>query len=435
MIFRVSKRNLNLGMRTNYLLKLAVIPVCFFLLWSCSKDGDPDVLPEVEESKSLLSVSLAPNYFPDDPDVEYSGAVYLTNEEGEVISSGELKNASTTELQEVYDLTTQKLNLSFVKKIVHPGGTSFRISTYTDVDPYEFSFENPLVKAWLDKATVQILNTGSRLEHFIYNYPSYSGNTSENEATFDIRLRQDPDHLFFTVKKETEDFRRYFLKKNVSPGAEISVDFQDLPPITRDLTIDLPENNSFSAFIGGAESTAPNNFYAGIAEVRARDGRSSHTFAIPEDLFENYKLRMILERDQKQYTLDEKTNSIKESYGFPEWDLQSSSAGTEYSFTSTTPADYYKAVFHYVPSDQPYDIVWTVTGRKTNEMNFSLPELQEFIAEDIPNFSLEELSLKSGALIRLEGISNYKDFIMAQEDNFSSEKETITKSENLISKF
>lgn len=409
--------------------------LCSILLLGCSKDEDPEVLPEVEESKSLLSVRLAPNYFPDDPDVEFSGAAYLTNEAGEVISSGELKNASTTELQEVYDLTTEKLNLSFIKKVVHPRGTSYRIRTYTDVNPYEFSFENPLGKAWLDKATVQIHNTGSGLEHFIYNYPSYSASTPKNEATFEIRLRQDPDHLFFTLQKETEDFRRYFLEKNVSPGTEISVDFQDLPPITRDLTIDLPENNSFSAFIGGAESTAPNNFYAGIAEVRAKDGLTSHSFAIPEDLFQRYILRMIFERDQKKYTLDEKTTSIKESYDFPDWDLQSSSAGTEYSFTSTTAADYYKAVFHYVPSDQPYDIVWTVTGRKTNEMNFSLPELQEFIAQDISNFSLEDLSLKSGALIRIEGVSNYKDFIMAQEDYFSSENEKITKHENLISNF
>lgn len=409
--------------------------LCPILFLSCSKEDKPEEIPEVEKSQSLLSVSLPPDYFPDVPDVEYTGAVYLTTDEGELISKGELKNGFTTELEEVMDLTTEKLHLSFIRKIVYPGGTSYRIKTYTDVDPYEFLFENPLVKPRLDEATVQVFNTGSKLQHFIFNYPRYTGSTSTNEATFDIHLNKEPDVLFFTVRNETEEYKRYFLQKDVTAGSDISVDFQELPSITNEFSIDFPENNYLFASINGAESTEPNYFYAGIDEVRATEGRSSHTFAIPEDLFQRYKLRMILKQGQKQYTLDEKTTSLKEKYDFPDWDLQSSFAGTEYSFTSTNAADFYKAAFHYVPSDQPYDVVWTVTGRKTNEMDFTLPDLQEFIKQDFSNFNRDDLNLKSAALIKIEGISNYKDFIMAQEDNFSSEKEAITKSENLSTSF
>lgn len=422
-------------MRKNYFVKLAVMLLCPILFWSCSKDENPEEIPEVEENKTLLSVALAPNYFPERPDVEYRGAVYLTNEEGEVISSGELKNGSTTELQEVYDLSTGKLNLSFIRKIVNSGGISYRISTYTDVDPYLLSFENPMVRPRSGDASVQIINTGSQLQYFIYNYGAYSGSLSSSKASFDIRLKQEPDHLFFTVKKETEDFKRYLLLKNVTAETDVSLDFQELIPFTNQLTINFPENKYLFASIKGAESTEPNNFYAGIDEIIDRDGRTSHTFAIPEDLFQRYKLRMILRQDQKEYTLEEKTTSIEEQYDFPDWDLQLSSAGTEYSLSSTNAADYYSVRFLYLPKDQPYDIIWTVTGKKRNEMNFSLPELQEFITRDYPDPNLEDLTLRSAELIRIEGISNYKDFIMAQEDNYSSEKEAITRSENLITSF
>lgn len=422
-------------MRKNYFLKSAIILLCPILLLSCSKDDDPEVVPEVEEAKNLLSVTLAQNYFPNVPDVEYTGTVYLTNQEGEVISSGELENGLTTELQEIYDLTTEKLNLSFVRKIVHPGGISYRINTYTNVDPYVFSFENTMVQPRIDKATVQIRNTGSMLESSVNHRPFYSGTVSTNEATLDIPLNEDPGHLFFTVKNETEDFRRYFLQKNVTAGSEISVEFQELTPITNHLTMKFPENGSLIAYIRGAESTEPNNFYATIAEARATDGRTSHTFPIPEDLFQRFKLRLILQQDQKQYVLDAITTSLEEQYDFPNWELQSSSAGNAFSLTSTNTANFYSAGFQYVPADQPYDVVWTVTGEKTNEMEFILPELQEFIAQDISNFSLEDLNLRSATLIRIEGISNYKDLIMSREDDFSSEKEAITRSENLITFF
>jgi len=414
-----------------YYLKSAVILLCLLLLLSCSTDENPEEVPQDIEEITLFSVTLAPNYFPEVSDVEYSGAVYLTNEEGEVISSGKIINGSKTELRKKYDLSNKKLNLSFVRKIEDSEGIFYSISTYTDVDPYYFLFENPLVRPRFDKATVQILNTGSHLQHFIYNYPSFTGSVSPDEAIFDIRLNHEPGNLFFTVKKETEDFRRYFLQKNVMAGTEISLDFLELPPITNRLTLNFPENSSLFVSIQGAESTDPNNFYAGIDQVNILDGRISQTFAIPEELFQRYKLRMILEQNQKQYLLDEKTTSIKDRYDFPDWDLQASSTGSEFSFTSTNTADYYNAGFQYVPANQPYDIVWTVIGKKGNEMNFNLPHLQELFAQDIPDFNLEDLTLRSGSLIRIEGISNYKDFIMAQEDNFSSEKEKITKFENL----
>lgn len=418
-------------MKKKNFLKFIVIILCPLLLLSCSKEEDSAELPEEIENKTLLSVELPADYFPELANVDYSGSVYLTNDDGELISHGKINNGTITELQEAYDLTTGKLNLSFIRRIEHQGGISYRINTYNDIDPYEFIFENQIVRPRLGEANVQINNTGSPLQHYIYNYPTVTGSISQNEASFDIRLNREPEHLFFTVKKETENFRRYFLQKDVTTGTEITVDFQELPALTNQKRITFPENSNLFAAISGAENTEPNYFYGRFDEISATDGLSSHTFAIPDDIFQRFKLRLILVRDQNRYLLEEKSTSINEEYDFPDWDLQTSSEGTAYAFTSTDAVDYYRAVYRYVPLEEPYDIIWTVTGRKNEEMNFNLPELGEFIAQDIPGFSLEDLDPHAASLIKVEGLSTYKEFIMSQEDNYSSENDKITKFEDL----
>ena len=102
-----------------------------------------------------------------------------------------------------------------------------------------------------------------------------------------------------------------------------------------------------------------------------------------------------------------------------------------YNLTTTGTSDYYNLSFNYFDENGKYDIKWVVSGESKATINFSLPNLEQFIQEDFPNFSISELKINSAGLSRIQGVNTYKEFVLSGADENYSRNDLISSSEYL----
>lgn len=213
--------------------------ILFFI--SCEKS---DENPTTPQEFDLLTVRVPNNFFKNNSDMTTSGAVFLTDKSGEVILSGELSNNSTTTLSKDFDILSNKISLTFVKKFEHNNGTSYRIETFNDVGLVDLTLSDHMVENSVEEeAIITLNNTGGYLEMPLNSRPL--GEVTNNLAEFKLPLERIPDDIYFTVKHENEEFRRYVLVKDIVGGSSISFEFNELPIITNSVTFTYPRMMRF----------------------------------------------------------------------------------------------------------------------------------------------------------------------------------------------
>jgi len=405
------------------------------LLTACTKEESAEIPeePAALEKTKLLSVTIPNNYYLESGDTKYSGFVYLTNNKGELITKGELKNNSTLELSEVYSLSENTLNATFIYKIEIGELIAYRISTYNDIDPYDLTFIEAEIRSNGPEAIVKLTNTGNQLKFFAENFTTLSVHTTQNNAEFEIGLKKVPDNLYFSLQKQSEDFRRYVLLKNVDGNTNESLDFNNLPMISEPLKFSYPENDYVFTSITGSNEETPNDFYAVFESLNSREGITSHEFYIPQDVFQLYNVLVSFTKDGVSYSSTKKSSDIDLNYKFPtDFDFQfSMDSNSSYNLTTTGTSDYYNLSFNYFDENGKYDIKWVVSGESKATINFSLPNLEQFIQEDFPNFSISELKINSAGLSRIQGVNTYKEFVLSGADENYSRNDLISSSEYL----
>lgn len=409
--------------------------ILFLLLNSCSKEETSETPkePVIVESTQLLNVAIPNNYYHYSEDAQHSGFVYLTDTKGELITKGELKNNTSLKLSEVYDLNANTLNATFILKIEVDGIILYRISTFNDIDPYDLTFIEAPIRIHGQEAIVKLTNTGSHLNFFMPNLSSVSSHTTENSAEYEIGINSVPDNLYFSLQKETEDFRRYVLMNDVTGTTNVSFDYNNLPVINEPLRFNFPENDYVHTSITGANSTAPDNYFAAFTIFNSREGITSQEFYVPQDEFQHYNVFVSFNKDGVLYSSSKKSSIIDLDYSFPtDFDFQFSfDSNSSYNLATSGTSDYYSANFDYFDANSRYAITWKVSGKSDANINFSLPKIEDFIKADFPDFTIDKIKINSAGLSRIQGISSYKQFVLSGADENYSRNNLISSSEYL----
>ena len=131
---------------------LVIITLSIFIMY-CQKDETPITPtppdPPIITENELLSITIPDNYYPENASNPISANVYLTDANGEIITSSALSNNNTTVLKADFDYENNKYDATILRKSEFSIITSYYIDTYIDMAPYQLEIkEDPWINHW-----------------------------------------------------------------------------------------------------------------------------------------------------------------------------------------------------------------------------------------------------------------------------------------------
>jgi len=418
------------------LLKTLLISI---ILVSCSSDDDPFGNPQEKVDTTLISISIPNGHYLDGSinDVKSSGHIYLTDNEGELIIDSELLNNSITELTGDYDVN-KEIQATFLWKREYPDfedniATIYHLKTFSKVEPYTFEFEEKFKKnpANNEKAKIFINNTNGYLQDFLA-YNSYGTKSSINSAELEIDLKQIPDDIYVSFKHENENARRYILMQNIEEDISKSIEYESLPVAKDFITINYPGSDKLHVTIFGAIESNPNNFFARLSEIWSYTGLNSFSHNLPLEPFQNFKVSTSLEIGNEKFSTIERGSSINQNYSKPNLSFQVlDNSFDNYEISSSSMFDYYSVNLYYSNEAKNYDIIWTIYGKSQANIKLTIPQILDFHELNNTTLTIDDFTILSATIIKIDGIDSYKEFINSQIDDNSYIDNKITKYESM----
>lgn len=419
--------------------KIFTLLLISFVFMQCNKTeedipGNP-MNPSVPETNNLLSITTSDHYhYQSSIDISYSGYVFLSDNNGELIAESNLDNNDQVTFESDFDIENNAYNASFLTKVDYnidpnqPLNTAYRINTFLDVNPATFALEgienlNPNDES----ARFYIEEMGGFLEDFSIGNSNGSSSSSENGYSTDISiiLRRIPENLYFSFRNENETFRRYFWFEDADGATDDTIDYNTIPILTNSVNINYPDNDNVSTSIYGLRDDDASSINYQISTSSGSATSSLHY--LPDNIFDRYNTTTSITQGNERYLFEKFADEIVTEYTIPDFALEVlSSSPTNYEMETSSDYDYFLANFNFRNSTEKYSVRWSVYGVSAENIKFSIPNLIDKILEEYPSFSIDDLDLSFTRLERVNGIEDYESYIYSIiETNFVS-KENIT---------
>ncbi|GAB3334554.1 hypothetical protein GCM10027429_15890 [Marivirga atlantica] len=398
--------------------------VSFYLLitlfiYSCSSKEEEQKEQGPQDFRRL-SLSLASDNYYDTEN--YSGNLYLSNQNGEIVDQAELVNNATSELimdydsNSDFDLTTvdryefERSNKEFI---------SYRLKTFNSIEPYNFEIKEPQI-AYADSgasAFLNIANTGGNIRDIVTaNY--YNRNITSTEANFEIYLINQKEDIYLSFLPAGKDIPRYILLEDIENGFSTDYELADLPLANDQIVINYPQTDELSVEIWGAVQSDPENFFALLSSEWGSLNPPYSIHYIPTKEFVQFKQKTYLNIGNKEYQKMEIDNLINTVFTIPDLDFQIINSNNEtFEFSPTTNYDYYSISMYYKNEAENYEIIWNHYGKSSNgNVKIRYPKLLEILGPETMPESVNDFKITNTEIKNIEGLGSYLEYCNAIMD-------------------
>lgn len=373
-------------------------------LFSCSKETD-----EIQDFTVILNVDRFYNFGKDN----VSTRAFLSDENGTILDSGELKKGQSTILSFSKDPSTH-FDLSYMRydNVTDLGIEVYSLVTFTSIEagtyyigPSSF-YENSH-----DEITLKLNNTGYPFE--VKSSSSWEGGGGPENGgyfNFNSNLVGSPTSDFYaSFKSPNDQFVRYYWGESIPQGSVFNIDYNTLPEITNTINTQIPSNN-FSYF---SVEGLKNNIHHSIAYGNSAGGNTSLSTSPPPNVFDSYLFKVHYNTNNLGYSKQLLTTTIPEEINVPAFDFTiNNPSPNNFNMSTTGEATIYSVTFRAANTDETVFLAQSIYGEFTPQVSFSKENLRMNIQQDYQGLSgFETLSLGSASLLYYNLTNSYKDIL------------------------
>lgn len=374
--------------------------------------------PDSPKEIDLLKIDVPNNYFGSQYNDMTRAQVFLTNEQGNLVANDELSNNLTTVLKSDFDIQSSQLAFTYLLKLEHNNGTSYKAFTFNNVDLLDLKFTEPSAQNVIsEKAYIKIINTNGKVNTLPFDFYRFFDETIiyMDSTVFQVDLERIPQDLYFKVQHEEEEFQRYIMLNNVEPNSTTTIQFNDLPQLTNSKTFTFPDSEFVRTSIYGAGENNPDDFYAKLVDFYSYDGVTSQEVAFPDNLFNKFNVYRTLRKNGVSYHKSAIETSFDLNFSLPDMSFEIMENNIDnYRVNTTGNFDFFSTAFTYYTEN--VDFTWYFYSEGNNEINFQFPDLEKEFKNEIPELSFDLLTNTGAGIYKFEGLNSYKEFILSKLD-------------------
>ncbi|MCB0467953.1 MAG: hypothetical protein KDC64_07060 [Aequorivita sp.] len=403
------------------------------LVLGCSKDADNPDQPE-QDFTVILDV---------DQDHSFgrhtvSASAFLSNQNGDILVSGELHSGQTTILTAnvdpslFYDLTY----------VIHDNNedlneSTYRLVTFSAVQQgsYTLGPTEELENSY-DEIFLNFANTGYPCEIVASNSGRGTfGPQNGGYLNWQSNLVDSPTSNFYMALKSPNDlFGRYIWLEDVAEGSSFNLDYMALPQIQDTLRIDIPDNENIGFQLCGMVGSSQNQHP--LAYGNLVNGASSLFVAVPQDIFNQYVLELQYRNGNDTNFFTSKTSAIPSVVQPSELNILVNDPSPQ-NFKMQLEGDgiLYNVIFGNANASGTLFVFHSIYGQAASEVTFSKENLRLNIQQQYPDLSQMETVLAERASIssysELNGYNDILNYLISREDyggsNMNGSIEVLTK--------
>lgn len=399
--------------KTLFVLFLSVLSI------QCSKNNDDTVVigEETEEEENgdtieteelIFTINVDGNYFSED----YSGTLYISDEEGTILTQTTLKNNQGNTL--TIDAEVNKQYDAIVSYII-PGDSNFPeenyfVSVFQDIKSSTYNLSRQITEDDTPKLTLELVNTGN-LE--IISLSSFFGGTGSGANggiyTFEGKARTSPGDFYISLQKDTEDFGRYFWVKNITENSSYSFDYEELP-ITAVVETEFPDVDNATISVEGYRNQHP-SVGIRLSKIGNTDQLHPYQTYTPNGIFDYYKFYTRFNIGNASYNINSFEMQLPSGIEVPELDFSIENfAVNNTSITTNNNYDAARASYNLQVENEIY-ILFNVYSEKVEGLSASKARLFDAIFENIASAQASSLEPNSITLFSYNYIDTYDDFL------------------------
>ncbi len=388
--------------------------ICFLLvlsvtLFSCSKD---------EDETQNFTVHLNVDRFYQSGNDNESIRAFLSDENGTILDSGDLKKGQLTTLSFSKDPSAH-FDLSYMRydNDTDLGREIYSLVTFTNIEAGTYYIEGPstFYENSNDEITLKLYNTGYPFEVTSGLYWDGAGGP-ENGGYFNFssNLLVSPTSDFYaSFKSPNDQFDRYYWGEDIPEGSVFNIDYNTLPQITNIVNTQIPSNNFFYFSVEGLKNNDVNNIHHSIAYGNSAGGNTSLSTSVPPNIFDTYLFNVHYNTNNIGYSKQLLTTTIPEEINTPTLDFTvNNSSPQNFNMSTTGEATIYTVTFRGGNTDETVFLAQSIYGEVTPEVSFSKENLRMNIQQTYQDLSgFGTVSLGSAALVYYSLTNSYKDIL------------------------
>ena len=376
-------------------------------LFSCSKEAD-----EIQDFTVILNVDRFYNFGKDN----VSTRAFLSDENGTILDSGDLKKGQSTILSFSKDPSTH-FDLSYMRydNVTDLGIEVYSLVTFTNIEAGTYYISpNRFYENSHDEISLKMDNTGYPFE--VKSSPSWEGGGGPENGgyfNFNANLEGSPTSDFYaSFKSPNDQFVRYYWGESIPQGSVFNIDYNTLPEITNTINTQIPSNNFFYFSVDGLKNNDLNNIHHSIAYGNSGVNTSLST-SVPTNVFDNYLFNLHYNNNNLAYSKQLLTTTIPAEINTPTFDFTVNNPSPQnFNMSITGEATIYTVTFRAENLDKTVFLLQSIYGEVTPEVSFSKENLRMNIQQTYQGLSgFETLSLGSASLTYYSLTNSYKDIL------------------------
>lgn len=378
-------------------------------LIGCSNNSD-DATPETQEF--TITINVDPSHY---GGFFMSAKAFISDENGEIITDGELLPGQSTTLNAITDPSqSYDLSIMLYRYLDFVDEKFYGITTFTDIEPGTFELgAGPISEDSADEIYINLTNAG-------YPCEITSGTTGhapfgpENGGFVNYRgnLVGSPSSDFYiSFKSPNDQFGRYFWEEDIMEGTIFNIDYPSLPEIQSIIDIQLPSNNHATFKLQGLVNNDPDNIHHSIAQGNYIDGMNALSVPVPVGVFDYYLFATTFGTDDSGYSKILFTANIPDEITTPSlgFTVIDQSLGN-FNMETEGEAILYSAIFRTSTTNPAISIAHSVYGPVSPTVSFSKENLWLNIRAYYPDLSsFSTLPLGNVSIRNHSEISSYHD--------------------------
>lgn len=390
----------------------------FFLLtfqvifFSCSKDAD-DTDNELQDFTVTLNVDANHRF----SRFHESIFAFLSDENGTILDSGELRLGETTTLS-FSGATSVQYDLSYMRydNIVDLGIKTYTLVTFTNIEQGTYDIgPTPLLENTNDEIYIYLTNTGYPCE--VVASPAGRGTFGpENGGYYNwqANLEGSPTSDFYMAFKSPNDqFNRYLWLEDVDEGSVFNIDYNSLPAITNTVNTQIPSNDYSNFSVEGLSNDDENNIRHSIALGNFAGGNPSLSTSVPSNVFDYFLFNVHFKNDNTGYSKQLRTTTIPGEINTPTLNFAVNNPSSQnFNMTTTGDATIYDVIYRAGNIDETLFFSHTIYGEVLPEVTFSKQVLRQNVQQAYPVLvEFQTLPLGDVTLTYYSQTNSYTDIL------------------------
>lgn len=412
--------------------KLLLLSILFLFL-QCSKSAD-EILPDAEDDKNppteqenepqddstetkvlSISVQVDGDYYTNG----FEGTLFLTNKDGELLTSKKLENdvnnilEHEVEVANDYDLTYIMLNTTDTNYPVD-------IHTFMNIEAGTFFLKALENNTSVDSdVIINFLNTGFPLEQ-LNSFTNSSVNDASGSGSYELDTRPSwySGSLYVAFVSPNDGFPRYYFEKDIDPNNSYNVNYQELPSVENEIQIGFPLGADIirARLWGYLENNGQMEWFSVDESEKAND-----SYFFPEGVFDGFELSASLTfgtTSQKSYDISYFGKPQSFQYTLPDLDGSVLSSELEdFNFVTERAYGFGTAFYGYFVNETRTFYRYYIHGLGEDKVAFSNDSLIDKLFEEELNINSGNLKFAHYTMINNSALKgNYNGFIQSLID-------------------